>query len=212
MLIDLRKIQTFWYGGIKQGRKEKIEKWLTLLNLKFEQIDPIIHKDGVIGCKESAKKTLKRSLEIEQPVLVMEDDCSPTKWFTPVVKVPDDADALYVGTSIRGLTSDWKYKNFKTDTIWHGKPNLINPYHNTYKVTNMLSTHAILYITKKYREFCINLIEYCVIDDLPCDIIFAEGMKRFNVYAVTHPLFYQDCGCLYTKADTMTPLKLIYEH
>jgi hypothetical protein len=121
----------------------------------------------------------------------MEDDCAPTKWYTPIFEVPDDADAVYVGTSIRGLTSDWKYKNFKTDTIWHGKPNLVNSYYNTYKVTNMLSTHAILYITKKYKEKVIQTMQMCIDKGGYNDMAISRIQKQFNVYANKIPTFYQ---------------------
>ncbi len=70
----------------------------------------------------------------------------------------------------------------------------------------MLTTHAILYITKKYKEYCFNILEYCVFDDMPCDILYAAGMEKYNVYAVKFPFFYQDCSCMFTRNDTVRPL------
>lgn len=34
------------------------------------------------------------------------------------------------------------------------------------------------------------------------DVIYAAGMKKFNIYAVKKPLFFQDCDCYHTREDT----------
>ncbi len=120
MLIDIKLLNVLWYGGIKPGRQEKLEKHLKNLNIEGKKVDPIVHVNGIIGCKESVKKTLQLALQSNDPVLVLEDDCSPTDWYKSTVEVPDDADALYLGTSVRGLTDDWKYKDYRQDPMDRG--------------------------------------------------------------------------------------------
>jgi hypothetical protein len=207
MIIKLSDIPTLWYGGIKESRRSSIIKTLNSLNLKHTHVEPVVMENGILGCKASAKKSLLVSINCDNPTLILEDDCAPTKWYTDTFSVPDDADALYLGTSIRGLTDDWMYKDYRTDPIWHGRPIVLEDYKDVYKINNMLTTHAILFITKRYKEYCYNILEYCVQDDLPCDVIYAAGMKKYNVYAVKRPVFYQDCESHFTVNDTITPLE-----
>lgn len=211
MLIDLKKIHTLWYGGFKPERKQRIESLFNKLDIPNSHVDSIYDKNGIIGCMMSNQKSIKQSLNYEHPVLIMEDDCNSTEWYTSLIEVPDDADAVYVGTSIRGLTKDWMYKDYRHDPIWVNTPTCFGDFGQTYKITNMLSTHAILYVSKRYKEHCINLVEYRVMYDLPVDIIYAAGMEKFNIYALKRPIFYQECECIHTRNDTMTPLETIFK-
>jgi hypothetical protein len=211
MLIDLKKIHTLWYGGFKEERKKRIEELLGRLDIPHSHVDSIYNTNGIIGCMLSNQKSIKESLSYSHPVLIMEDDCNITEWYNSTIEVPDDADAVYLGTSIRGLTADWKYKDYRSDPIWHNSPTILGDFGQVYKITNMLSTHAIMFVSKQYKEYCINLVEYRILDDLPVDIIYAEGMKKYNIYAPKKPFFYQECECPYTKHDTLMPLEEIFK-
>jgi len=211
MLIDLREINTLWYGGLKPGREERLTELLQRLNFKFNKVVPVSDVTGVKGCTLSNQKTLIKALEYNSPVLVLEDDCRITDWYNPILEVPDDADAVYIGTSIRGLIDRWEEQDYKKDPIWHGSPKILSSHEQVYKVSNMLTTHAILYITKRYIKHNINLIFDRKYDDIPVDILYASNMGEFNVYAVKRPIFYQDCECEYTKKDTLTPIETLYE-
>ena len=78
MIINLKTIPILWYGGIKPGRKEKINNVLNTLNLNSEYIFPFISHDQKnavrIGCGKSHVKALKRCLELDKPSLILEDD------------------------------------------------------------------------------------------------------------------------------------------
>lgn len=211
MLIYLKNIHTLWYGGFNITRKNKIENLLNKLNIPHSQVDSIYNKNGIIGCMMSNQKSIKESLNYDHPVLILEDDCDITKWYNPIIEIPDDADAVYLGTSVRGLIDDWKYHDYRTFPIWRNKPTLLGDFGQVYKIKNMLSTHAILFVSKRYKEYCMNLVEYRSIDDLPVDVIYAAGMKDYNIYATKEPFFYQDCECPHTKNDTLTPLRRIFE-
>ena len=76
--IDIRTIKSLWFGGIKEGRKEKLLSNLSKLGISAAHIEPIVLKNGVKGCRLSAKKALTSSLDFNEPVLILEDDCSPT--------------------------------------------------------------------------------------------------------------------------------------
>lgn len=210
MLVDLQKIHTLWYGGFKPERKKKIEFLLDNLSLPHSHVDSIFNKNGIIGCMLSQQRAVKQSLQYNYPTLILEDDCDTTAWYNNIIEIPDDADAVYIGTSIRGLTPDWKYKDYRNDPIWHNSPTMIGDFGNLYKITNILTTHAILFVSERYKNYCYNIIEYRILDDLPVDIMYAEAMKKFNVYALKKPFFYQDCECPITKQDTLTPLENIF--
>lgn len=192
MIIDLKKIPALWYGGIKPERKEKLLNTFSSLNIKNEFVEPFIFNDLAYACKISHQRAIKRALDFDSPVLVLEDDVSPTANYVDIFDVPDDADALYLGTCVYGLVPDWKYRPISHYPIWLGQPEKLGIYKNLYRIHNMLTTHAIMYISNRYKQYCFNIIEYCVLENLPVDVLFADIMKKFNVYAVDTPVFFQD--------------------
>lgn len=194
MIIDITNIPTLWFGGIKPTRKEKLLNTLSSLNIKNEFVEPLVsnEQDKAYAIKISHQRAIKRSLDFNSPVLILEDDIAPTSNFSNIFDIPDDADALYLGTCVYGLVPDWKYRPVSHYPIWLGQPENLGVYKNLYRISNMLCAHAIIYISKKYKEFCFNTIEYCVLENLPVDVLLADIMKKFNVYAVDSPVFFQD--------------------
>lgn len=214
MIINLNNISILWYGGIKPGRSEKINNVLNTLNLNSEHIAPFISHDQKnavrIGCGKSHVKALNRSLELNKPTLVLEDDINYTQWYKPEFKIPDDADAVYLGTCLNGLHPNWKSRD--ANHACCSNPTVLNNIENFYKIHGMLTTHAILYISNKYKEECIKIIELDNGNN-HCDVLMASQMNRFNVYACKYPMFYQDC--LHDNKDayekTITPLFQLFK-
>jgi len=214
MNIDLKKISILWYGGIKPGRTEKFNNVINRLNLKCNYIEPFISNDPInavrIGCGKSHVKALKKSLELNQPTLILEDDVNSTEWYRQMFDIPEDADAVYVGTCLNGLHSDWK--NREPNSACCGDPSILQKLENYYKISGMLTTHAILYCSEKYKNDCIKIIEQDGGNN-HCDVLMAQNMYKYNVYACKYPMFFQDC--LQDNKDayekTLTPLCKIFK-
>jgi hypothetical protein len=55
----------------------------------------------------------------------------------------------------------------------------------------MLSAHAILYISKRYKEKVINVMEECFKTNIYNDMAISKIQKNYNIYANKLPTFYQ---------------------
>jgi hypothetical protein len=209
MNINLKQIPILWYGGIKKGRTEKFNNVINMLNLNTTFIEPYISNDPVnavrIGCGKSHIKALRYSLKLNQPTLLLEDDINFTEYYKEQFEIPDDADAVYLGTCLNGLHPNWK--NRDANNACCSDPILLNKLQEYYKITGMLTTHAILYVSENYKKNCIELIENDNGNN-HCDVLMAQKMHKYNVYACKYPMFFQDC--LQDNKDayekTITPL------
>lgn len=183
MIIDLREIETF-YINIKH-HKEKNESMLNLIDQfgfkKVNRVDATYIPDNpVAGCASSHYKIFS---QMNNPTIILEDDCI-IKNNNPIIEVPDDADAVYLGLSQWGYKEDIsKPKNF--DFIKHKSVK------NIYKVSSMLATHAIFYISKEYIDICTKVAKYSMDNGVHIDQGFARIQRYYNVYAVSNPIFYQ---------------------
>lgn len=214
MQIDLKQTKIYWYGGIKPGRREQFNSVMNRLGLNTEFVEPFISKDPVnfvrIGCGKSHIKTLRRSLGHVGPSLVLEDDINNTEWYKEKFEIPDGADAVYLGTCLNGLHPNWKKRD--PNEACCDNPVVLSRTENYYQISGMLTTHAILYLSDKYKRYCIDLIEK---DNGAnhCDVLMASRMYKFRVYACKHPMFYQDCKAdnLDAYEKTITPLWSIFK-
>jgi hypothetical protein len=213
MIIDFEKTKTLWYGGIKPNRREKLEKNLSSLNIKAKHIEPYISNhpySGVrIGCAKSHLKALEESLKYDEPVLILEDDVDSTDWYCSKIEIPDDTDAFYVGTCLNGINHNWALTN--VDGGCCGCPLPLERYEFFYRIHGMLTTHAILYCSKVYKEYCIDLLNKNE-NGRHIDVLFAANMFRHKIYAPKKPLFFQNCELENKDAfiKTKTPLETIF--
>ena len=213
MKIDFTKIKTLWYGGIKKGRREKLENNLLKLNIKSTHIEPFISNDpysGVrIGCAKSHLKALEEAVKYEEPVLILEDDVNSTEWYSQAIEIPDDTDAFYVGTCLNGIHPNWELTNI--DGGCCGYPLPLERHDKYYRIHGMLTTHAILYCSNSYKQYCIDLIKKNE-NGRHIDVLFASNMFRHKIYASKKPLFFQDCEKENNDAflKTKTPLESIF--
>jgi hypothetical protein len=181
MDINLREIPVIYINLPSATIKNKCMV-STLETCGFKNI---IRMDGVentkkpsAGCSTAHFHALSR---IKPPFILFEDDCVAKK-FIPEIEVPDDADAVYLGVSSWGRLNS------------HSGPYVayeqINK--NLFRIYNMLSAHAILYLSPSYTELCRKIAYHAgfIIEDYQ-DIGFAEIQKWFNVYAFNEPMFFQ---------------------
>lgn len=189
--MDIRNSDiVYLHGPHKPERKEHMEK--TLHNLTAECHVGICDqgkKSGVMGMIEILKKRLSEPFK---PFILLEDDCSRTQWFRYMIPVPSDTDAVYLGLSIYGIhpVMPQGYPNIISYTHVPGEPELV-------KIQNMLSTHAILFVTKRWTEMCLECFEKTLAGEpesgnYDYDILLCRTLPKFNAYALKKPLFYQD--------------------
>jgi hypothetical protein len=160
-------------------RKQHMDTLLRKIGFK----DIIHHKSGTESypsCLANAIKTILTTY-LTEPILVLEDDVEFTG--TDEFEYPEDTDAIYFGLSFWGghLT-----KNY------HCGHSIFRPYSpSQVRVINMLGGHAILFVSKQYKEAVINEMDNCIKHSLHTDIVMSRLQRNFFVLANKIPSFYQ---------------------
>ena len=184
MNLDLRDIPVVYINMDKDvDKRERIENHIDRLGFKTKiRVPGVVHQDGArAGCALAQYNALH---EIDPPFIILEDDATPFD-YNPIISIPDDTDALYLGISSWGRMNShsgpfvqWEYY-FKEVDI------------NLLRVYNMLGTHAILYLNSEYISVCEKIAYHQHNIDEHVDIGFTDVQKYYNVYAFNQPLFYQ---------------------
>lgn len=130
---------------------------------------------------EATINILESNLD-DNPLLLVEDDIAWTG--IDIIEFPPDADAIYFGVSFcAGHPTDDTHKLYCE---------LEEYSNNISKVLNMLSAHAVLYISKRYKQAVLNEI-YKIRDIVyNTDVMISRIQNLYNVYTVNFPIFYQD--------------------
>ena len=144
-----------------------------------------IQGDIVQGWSNGHLMALTDALNYDE-VLVLEDDADFTPHHQPSdlsnLTIPADADAIYLGLSKFGYDEHTacvvKYEIVDDDYV---------------KLESMLTTHAILYISNRYKHHTLEMAQLALDRNFPIDVLLARAMKRYNVYALRSPMFYQNC-------------------
>lgn len=209
MNIDLRNATVRWINLDQDNEKrETMEELCGRLGLT--QSSRVSARTGVPAhagvrageehyrnCAESHFGIYKEAMENNLfPLLILEDDVEAEDWFSLDLKdVPDDADAVYLGTS----HGDNNYSAVDVGNGWM-------------KIERVFATHAILYITKRIcEEILVTGNRWIYEHNRPFDVGIAyEVQPRYNVYAPHRPYFYQaDAKNKVNKWEglTRTPLR-----
>ena len=182
------------------GRYERLKNELNCLEDKLK-INVFYGKTiaGHLGCAISTINMYKSTLP---PVLCIEDDCGLTENYNDELDVPDDADAVYLGTSVWGVTNghtDWG--NFT-----------IKKYDDKfYKIEGMCSTHAVLFLNNNFLGHLNKIGEsYNMQSTVPFDYLMCQEQSKFNVYGVAKPMFYQKGDC--NEEVTLYSLEQVYKY
>ena len=118
----------------------------------------------------------------DEPILIVEDDIGWTG--VTHIEVPDGADAIYFGNTISASHPTLDENIFCC---------VLDEYSDTQmRVYNMLATHAILYISKIYKEKVIYQLKNHLIKHT--DIPIARVQKDFFILTNKFPVFFQDDG------------------
>jgi hypothetical protein len=205
--LDLRKIPAIYINLQRDTEKnEYMHDMLTQLG--FENIIRVEASEfpdrHLAGCSLSHFNSLN---EVDVPFIIFEDDCR-VKNFTPIIEIPDNADAVYLGISSWGRMNSHSGPFVQYEKV---DDNLL-------KVYNMLGAHAILYLSKEYASLCSKIsIHYSHIADHQ-DIGFAEVQRYYNVYTFNDPLFYQTSSngtdqklTTYPSVEVLQPIKQFWK-
>lgn len=184
MKLDLREIPAIYMN--LERHVEKNDNMQNILNqcgfkhiIRVEGVD--MPDSPIAGCSLAHYKALQ---EIDGPFILFEDDCM-LKNFRPEIEVPEDADAVYLGISSWGRMNGHSGPYVQYEQVSG----------DLYRIYNMLSGHAILYLTKEYIDICQKIAYHCGnVTGGYHDIGFAEVQRWFNVYTFDNPFFYQTSG------------------
>ena len=204
MNLELREIP-FYYINLDDAveRKTRTENHLKALGIKsVNRIPAIRHNNGFAGCARTVSDFLHQITE--GPFVLIEDDIDVKRW-DPIIEVPDDADALYLGIS------GWGRMNGHSGPFvqWEQVDD------NLLRVYNMLSGHAIVYLSGEWVEMarrCCHHAGYLI--ESYYDVQIAEVQRFFNIYALDDPYFYQTSSdgnqkVTYEKLSTQQSLECL---
>lgn len=191
MKLDLREIPTY-YINLDRHEEKNQNMQKVIKDFGFSNIKRIsgtdMPNDPIAGCASSHVEIFNLA---KPPFIILEDDCE-IYFNNPIINIPENSDAIYLGLSSWALNNDagmqWIH-SFKKN----------NEYQNIHKINNMLATHAILYLTKEYVDMCRRAGEYSIRNSVHIDVSFARFERFYNVYALNQPVFYQSSNTQYTK-------------
>lgn len=184
-------------------RDKMTSNMLHKAGLSFERFDGGVTTPYTIGVAKGHLAALRAQ---HLPCLLLEDDVRvvPDSHGLPqdldpkfLFEVPEGADAIYLGTSL--------YGRLHGRTAYGGVIATRTGYNNLLAVYNMLSMHAVVYLTQRYKDHVINLLERHIASPSGgVDDPIADSMGKYNVYALKTPYLYQHDG--HSDAATTTPL------
>jgi len=186
---DLREIPFFYINlDDAKERDQKMKKILGDLEIKnFKRINATRHSVGQAGTARSMLEAIETAINpivspLGIPFVVIEDDIEVKRW-DPIIEIPENADAFYLGISGWGRMNGHSGPFVQYDKYVYPDIN---------QVYNMLGGHAIMYLRQRYIDLARRICLHAgyVIEDHP-DIGFAEIQRWHNVYAFDDPYFYQ---------------------
>jgi len=185
MKIDIRNVRCRWVNlDSAEENAKKMEEQFKQIGLKNHErlsariVEPPPETPKTIyhyrGCAQSHIDILEGEKDV--PLLILEDDAKITEWFNPIIdNLPENTDGVYLGVS----HGDGRY--FAQDIG-----------NNLAKISGVFATHAILYLTERYKQAVIETAKDFVYNkNTPFDLGCAMLQQHFNVVTPHLPYFYQ---------------------
>jgi hypothetical protein len=201
MIIDLREIPIL-YMNMDEDKKRYRD-----MNLLF---DDLIEEHGfkreniyripgtnrnlikANGVSEAHLAAMEFSKQFNGPFLVLEDDLELGA-FNYMINVPDNADAVYLGTMPHGLNFEAAYP------VYAGRPangitvNVVPDVYSEnlkiYRVLSMTGGQSILYTTDVFRTIVENSCKWGIEQNMCHDTYLATVQRLAYVYAYNQPMF-----------------------
>ena len=195
MIIKLHDISVF-YINMDDAVDRRVEMEKLLHKRRFKNVTRVKGPKKQHPWHGCASGHLAAMQNRKPPFIVLEDDCR-LKTDVGLVDVPNDADCLYLGIANRGTTDDVKF-------FRHGHSDQI------VRLYDMLSAHAILFLSEAYYRDCVKIAQECVDHgEKALDVAYAKNMPYWKVYALANPLFHQAECCLKTNVRFKTDQQYI---
>jgi hypothetical protein len=181
------KITDFRVVYICPDHNEKYTKRKNHMDIMLQKMgfkDIVHYKSGTEkypDCLSIATMNILK-LCLDVPVLVLEDDVNYIDRLE--FDFVEGADAIYFGLS--GTAGH------PTLTTCNGNAVFEHYSKNQTRVLNMLTSHAILFISRRYKEAVIDTMEACIkIGGIFNDLAISRIQKNYLVLANKIPTFYQ---------------------
>jgi len=178
--IDLREIPIFVINLDSQRKRLKVTtEILTRAGLSFERFAGI-HIDDVYGTSSTggrwgcAKSHFDLMSNNRVPFLILEDDIELTPYWKPLLQIPADADAVYLG--ITNTTGGACVHSYNSE--WN-------------KIEKMHSAHAILYLNQDFVEVVKEVLLQAMETSRHWDVEIGKVHNQYNIYTPIKPYFYQ---------------------
>ena len=167
-------------------RERKLYMFDFLKNLGFKNVTMFTSgTEKYPLCLAKATYDILSSRLDNSPFLLLEDDVEATEWFTTELVYPENTDAFYLGFSKSGGS--------KTIDL-HDGPSIVENISNKHiRILNMLSAHAIVYVSKRYKEAVMIEMKKIIENNILAtnDVPISRLHDKFNIYGYHYPLFFQ---------------------
>lgn len=180
--IDLREFPALYINlNSAVEKQEATEAILKSLGFKsIIRVPGVVHENDRVGC---ALAHLHAVSAVAPPFSVFEDDIA-VKNFQPIIELPDNADALFLGNM------RWGFKSDRNEMLEFSK---LDDYSDLYRIHSMNGSHGITYLTERYVK---HMIDTCYTSGITCngvphDVNVAKEMRLFNVFSTLEPMVYQ---------------------
>ena len=173
MKINLKKL-TIAYINISRypNRNQTMINMLDGYGLNFVRVEGVTESSGEYDAIADAHL---KALELN-PDLILEDDCLPYE-YREEIEFPDDADVVFLGVS--------------TGTTHTNKPKYKKLSNDIYRLYDMTTLHAVLYITEAGRQWLRNAYDMTVKENIGFDMATAKLMPTIKAYGLNSPIWYQ---------------------
>jgi len=195
MHIDLRTFPIYWINlDSEVERRQRMVSFFEKNGIQNTQrISGVENSYRGRGCALSHLNVLEQARD--DMFLVLEDDCVPTEDFQLQFDIGVHADAYYMGLS--GWAYDDRYSTPHLELNYQTFDDFGDSTHC--RLFNMLSTHALVYMSDEWRKACIDtIISYYKNCDYH-DKGYAKLQPKFRVYGQRKPFFYQLENDEYTR-------------
>jgi hypothetical protein len=117
-----------------------------------------------------------------QPFIIMEDDASKMREFPKTIRIPEDADIVYLGLHSWGYSKTEPVRTIYSEDY---DKDLI-------KVKNLLALHGVMVCSAAGASVIQRSMVESYYRDKAWDVPITHAQPFYNVYALKKPLVYQD--------------------
>ena len=201
MIIDLREIPILYMNMDEDTKRYRdmnrlFDDLIEEHGFKRENIYriPGTHRNLIKanGVSEAHLAAMKFSKQFDGPFLVLEDDLELAA-FDYIIDIPDDADAVYLGTMPHGLGFNDAYPVYPERTLNGITVNVVPDAYSEnleiYRVLSMTGGQSILYITDVFRTIVENSCRWGIEQNTCHDTYLATVQRLAYVYSYNEPMF-----------------------